>query len=80
MLGKDEGGFEFPIPIRLGMTGNEARNLLGEPTLKYRSTVMFDHAHQETIRNEPFTVSNTVALAVRDGTSPLHSSRCRGSF
>lgn len=67
MLRKDEGGFGLPIPIRLGMTEMEVRNLLGEPTLRYRNTVMFDHGHQETIRNEPFTVSNTVAVAIRGG-------------
>lgn len=67
MLRKDDGGFGLPIPIHLGMTEMQVRTLLGEPTLRYRNTVMFDHGQQETIRNELFTVSNTVAVAVRGG-------------
>jgi hypothetical protein len=64
---RTEDGFLLPISLRLGMTATQVRRLLGKPTLRYRNTVIFDHGHQETIRNEPFTVSNTVAVALRGG-------------
>jgi hypothetical protein len=67
MLRKGYGAFGLPIPLRLGMTEMQVRHLLGKPTLRYRNTMMFDHDHQETIHNEPFTVSNTVAVGVRRG-------------
>ena len=42
----------LPVPLRLGLTERQVRNLLGEPTVKYRNTVIFDHEHEETIRGE----------------------------
>ncbi len=62
-----DGGFRFPIALRLGMTEKQVRGLLGKPTMKYRNTVSFDHGHEEIIHNEPFTVSNSVLVGIRGG-------------
>jgi|GEM_PF-1432454 hypothetical protein len=67
MIREGEGGIELPIALRLDLTEMQVRKILGKPTVRYRSTLIFDHEHQETIRNEPATVSNTVAVALRDG-------------
>jgi hypothetical protein len=67
MLRQNDGRVELPVPLRLGMSEAQVRNLLGKPTAKYRNTVMFDHEDQETVRSEPFTTSNTVAVALRGG-------------
>jgi hypothetical protein len=40
---------------------------LGPPTTKHGNTLIFDHEHQETIRNEAFTVSNGVDIELRSG-------------
>lgn len=67
MVGKNDGRVRLPVPLRLGLTEMQVRNLLGRPTAKYRNTVIFDHEHEETIRGEPFTASNSVAVALRGG-------------
>jgi hypothetical protein len=58
---------ELPIQIALGLTEPEVRGKLGTPTAKHRNTLIFVHEHQETIRNEPFTASNTVYVELRSG-------------
>jgi hypothetical protein len=58
---------ELPIQLAIGLTESEVRGNLGTPTAKHRNTMVFDHKHQETIRNEPFTASNTVYVGLRSG-------------
>jgi hypothetical protein len=58
---------ELPIQIAIGLTESEVRGTLGTPTAKHRNTLIFDHEHQETIRNEPFTASNAVYVELRGG-------------
>jgi hypothetical protein len=67
MLQEGDGGFDLPISVRLGMTEIQVRDAQGKPTLKYRNTMIFNHEHQESIRNEPYTATNTVAAALRRG-------------
>ena len=67
MIPEREGGIELPIPLRLGQTETQVREILGKPTLKYRSTLIYYHAHDKTIRNEPCSVLNTVDVALRNG-------------
>lgn len=67
MLRQEDGGFKLPIPLRLDMTEMQVRSLLGEPTQRYGNILAFDHGHQETIRNEPFVVSNIVAVGIQGG-------------
>ena len=45
----------------------QVRKILGRPTVRYSNTLIFDHEHKETIRNVPYFVSNTVAVALRGG-------------
>lgn len=58
---------ELPIRLALNSTESDVRMVLGQPTAKYRDTLIFDHEHQEMIRNEPFTVSNSVYVELRRG-------------
>ncbi len=67
VLQKGEGGIELPVPLQLGLTEKQVAGILGRFTTKYRETLIFDHEHQETIDNQPFTASNLVAIALRDG-------------
>ncbi len=62
-----DGGVELPIALRLGMTDAQVRKILGGPTMRYHSTLIFDHEHTANIHNMPYSVSNTVAIALRDG-------------
>jgi len=66
-LGKPNGGIELPIALRLGLTEMQVRTILGQPTIKYRNTLVFEHEHEETIRNEPFTAINSVYVTLRGG-------------
>jgi hypothetical protein len=64
---KEEAQIDLPIRLRIGLTESEVRGILGAPTAKYRNTLVFDHEHEEKVRNEPFTASNTVHIALRGG-------------
>ena len=66
-FGKSDGGAELPVALRLGQTETQVREILGKPTIRYGNTLIFDHEHEETIRSEPFTASNTVYIALRRG-------------
>ena len=58
---------ELPVQLAIGITESEVRANLGAPTAKYGSTLIFDHAHEETIHQEPFTTSNTVYVELHNG-------------
>ncbi len=58
---------DLPVRLAIGLTESDVLGCLGTPTAKYRNTLIFDHEHQETVRNEPFTSSNTVYLELRSG-------------
>jgi len=57
----------LPVGLGIGSTESEVRRILGSPTVRYRNTLIFHHEHEENIRNEPFTASNTVYLELRNG-------------
>lgn len=65
--GVSDGGINLPIKLDVGLTETQVRKTLGTPTAKFRDTLIFDHEHQETVRNELFTESNIVAVALRRG-------------
>ena len=50
------GKIELPAALKLGMTETEVRQSLGKPTLKFRSTLVFQNAQHETPRTGPSTV------------------------
>jgi hypothetical protein len=58
---------ELPIQLAIGIAESEVRKNLGAPTAKYGNTLIFDHEHEETIRQEPFTTSNAVYVELHDG-------------
>lgn len=58
---------ELPIQIAMGLTESEVRKNLGTPTAKHLNTLIYDHEHQETVRDEHFTASNTVYVELRGG-------------
>jgi hypothetical protein len=58
---------ELPIHLAIGSPESEVRGILGKPTAEHRNTLIFEHEHQETIRNEPFTASNTVYVQLGSG-------------
>ena len=56
---------DLPVGLGIGLTEMQVRRILGKPTAVYHNTLIYDHEHEETVRNEPFTASNTVAAAFR---------------
>jgi hypothetical protein len=57
-----ENSFELPLTLRLGLTESALWKILGSPTVRYRSTLIYDHEHELRIHNKPYTSWNTVAL------------------
>lgn len=58
---------QLPIPLAIGLRESGVRGILGAPTMEHRNTLVFENEHQEIIRNEPFTASNTVYVELRSG-------------
>jgi hypothetical protein len=65
-LPASQGGIALPA-LRLGMTEIQVRRLLGQPTLKYRDTLIYAYETETMIRNVPYAISNTVYVALRGG-------------
>ena len=61
------GDIELPGGLRLGLTETQVRKILGKPTARYGSTLLFDHEHEESLHNETVTVENTVCVTLRRG-------------
>lgn len=57
----------LPTTLRLGANEGELLHMLGRPTARHGDTLLFAHEHGTTIHNEPYTVSNTVAVTLRRG-------------
>jgi len=66
-LPEGKGGIELPIPLHLGMTEADVQKVLGRPTVTRGKTLFFCHEHKRVIRKENYTVSNGVAIVLRDG-------------
>jgi hypothetical protein len=58
---------ELPLPLHPGMTGAEARKVVGNPTVVRGETLIFFHEHDEVIDNLPYTADNIVSLVLRGG-------------
>lgn len=58
---------DLPVGLVMSMTETQVREVLGRPTAKYRNTLIFDHEHEVTLRNQPFTTSNNVYVTLRSG-------------
>jgi hypothetical protein len=56
---------DLPVGLGIGLTETQVRRILGKPTAVYHHTLIYNYEHEETIRNEPFTASNTVAASFR---------------
>jgi len=67
LIGNSDGGIELPGGLRLGLTEMQARSILGKPNATYGRTLLFEHEHEEKLRNEPFTVTNTVYVTILRG-------------
>lgn len=58
---------ELPDRLRLGLTKEEVKTILGEPTVWRGDTAVYVHGHTESIRGERFTSQNVVEFLFRDG-------------
>lgn len=66
-LREARGGIELPVALRLNMAEAEVLKALGPPTAKRGDRLIYVHEHQESIRSEPYTSENIVAILLRDG-------------
>jgi hypothetical protein len=67
LIPQGKEGIKLPIAIRLGITEQEVKQLLGQPSYTRDKTLIFSHEHHKLINKEPYTVSNDVAVVLRDG-------------
>jgi hypothetical protein len=58
-------GVEFPLAVRLGTSEGEILRILGRPSNRHGDTLLYLHEHEMTIKNQPFTAMNTVAVLLR---------------
>jgi hypothetical protein len=62
LLTPDSGEIELPLTLHPGMTGNEARTILGRPTFARGNSLVFCHEQQVVIRKQPYTTENTIGI------------------
>ena len=67
MIPESKGGVELPIALRLGQSEAQVRTILGKPTARYQTTLLYYHEHEESIHNQPYSVLNTVTIDFREG-------------
>ncbi len=65
--GKADSEIRVPTGLRLGMTEAKVLKILGKPTLRKGDTLVYEHEHNEIIRNEPYTSVNSVIVVLRRG-------------
>jgi hypothetical protein len=58
-------GVELPVALRFGITEAEILKILGPPTVKQSDSLVYVHQHRESIRGEPYTSTNIVAVLLR---------------
>lgn len=58
---------KLTIPLHPGMSESQLFDALGQPTVRHGNTLLYVHEHDETAKNGPFTVLNTVSIVLRDG-------------
>lgn len=62
-----EAKVKLPIALQLGITEAEVLKILGRPTVKQGDRLIYLHEHPLTIRGEPSTSDNVVAILLRGG-------------
>jgi hypothetical protein len=55
---------KLPIPLRLGMTKQDALNTLGKPSAQIGDTLFYLHEHELMLHNQPYTDMNTVTVVL----------------
>lgn len=65
-LSKDDK-VKLTIPLHPGMSESQLFEALGQPTIRHGNTLLYVHEHDQTGKNGPFTVLNTVSIVLRDG-------------
>lgn len=63
------GGIQLPIPLHLGNSEEEVRQILGHPTFSRGDVHFFEHEHPVVLKRENCTVSNYVAVVIHDGSA-----------
>lgn len=58
-------GVEFPLEVQLGTSENQILHILGQPSDRHGETLLYLHEHEVTVKNQPFTAMNTVAVVLR---------------
>jgi hypothetical protein len=67
LLPATDVGIHLPIALRLGATESDVLKILGPPTARKGGGLIYVHEHKESIRGEPYTSSNIVAILLRGG-------------
>lgn len=68
MLPEGRGSVELPIALKLGTTEAGVEHIFGQPTARLGNALLYQHEHETTIHNEPYTAMNTLAVLLHAGT------------
>jgi len=61
------GTIELPLTLKLGAGEEEVLQVLGSPTTRHNGRLIYVHEHEESLRGQPYTSSNIVAIRLRNG-------------
>jgi hypothetical protein len=66
-LPKDSGGISLPVPLRLGLTKDLVRQMIGRPTRSRSDALFFLFERQRVVHGEQWTVYNSATLEFQNG-------------
>jgi hypothetical protein len=67
VLPKAPSLIELPVALRLGMTEANVLRVLGPPTVREGSALLYIETHEEWLRKESFWEYNAVTVVIQDG-------------
>ena len=66
-LNGEQATVVLPIPLKLNMTRNTVKQLLGMPSSSFHETFTYFHEHEGTIGHTPYTWDNTIDIVYQQG-------------
>jgi hypothetical protein len=71
LIPSDEHGIELPLPLHLGLTKAEVRQVVGRPTRARDDALFFLHEHQEPDHEGTSNLWNSITVVFREGVASV---------
>lgn len=58
---------KLTLPLHLGVSESQLFEVLGQPTVRNGNVLLYVYEHDDSDKNGPYTVLNTVSIVLKDG-------------